>query len=219
MLAPWKKSYGKPRQHTKKQRHHFSNQGPCSPSHSFSSGHIQMWELDHLEGCCFSVSKLCPTLCNAMDCSMPGRPPCPSLSPRVCSNSCPLSWWGDPTISSSVAPFSSCPQYFPAQDLFQWVCPSHQMAQVLQLCLQHQSFQWIFRVDFLRDWLVWPPCCSRDSQESFPVPQFESINFLAFFMVQLSHPYMTTEKTITLTYRSWLAKWYLCFLICCLGLS
>ena len=43
-----------------------------------------------------------------------GRLPCPSLSPGVCSDSCPLSWWCHPTISSSVAPFSSCPQSFPA---------------------------------------------------------------------------------------------------------
>ena len=41
---------------------------------------------------------------------------------------------------------------------------------------QHQSFQWIFRVDFLQDWLVWSPCCPRDSEESPPAPQFESIN-------------------------------------------
>ena len=52
--------------------------------------------------------------------------PCPSLYPRVCSNSCPLSWWGHPTTSSSVTPFS-CPQSFPASGsfpmnrLFQWV--------------------------------------------------------------------------------------------------
>ena len=44
--------------------------------------------------------------------------PCPSLSPRVCSNSCPLSQWCHPTISSSVAPFSSCPQSFPASGSF-----------------------------------------------------------------------------------------------------
>ena len=58
------------------------------------------------------------------------RLPCPSLSPRVCSNSSPLSWWCHPTISSSVVPFSSCPQSFPAsghQGLFQWVSSSHQM--------------------------------------------------------------------------------------------
>ena len=41
------------------------------------------------------------------------RPPCPSLFPRVCSNSCPFCWWYHPTISSSVAPFSSCSQSFP----------------------------------------------------------------------------------------------------------
>ena len=43
---------------------------------------------------------------------------CPSTSPRICSNSCPLSWWCHPTISSSVSPFSSCPQSFPASGSF-----------------------------------------------------------------------------------------------------
>ena len=46
------------------------------------------------------------------------RLPCPSLSLGVCSNSCPLSWWCHPTISSSIAPFSSCPQSFPASGSF-----------------------------------------------------------------------------------------------------
>ena len=45
-------------------------------------------------------------------------PPCPSLTPRACSNSCPLSWWCHPIISSSFVPFSSCPQYFPASGSF-----------------------------------------------------------------------------------------------------
>ena len=52
----------------------------------------------------------------------------------------------------------------------------HQVAKVLKFQLQYQSFQWIFRVDFLSDWLVWSPWCSRDSQESSPTPQFKSIN-------------------------------------------
>ena len=56
-------------------------------------------------------------LCNPIDCSMPGLP-CPSLSPGVCSNSCPLSHWCYPTISSSVASFSFCPQSFPAPGSF-----------------------------------------------------------------------------------------------------
>ena len=50
------------------------------------------------------------------------RLPCPSLSPGTCSNSCPLSWWCRPTIPSSLTPFSSCPQSFPASgSFFQWV--------------------------------------------------------------------------------------------------
>ena len=76
------------------------------------------------------------------------RLPCPSLSPRFCSNSCPLSQWCYLTISSSGAPFSFCLQSFQHQGLFQGVS-SHQVAKVLELQLQHQSFQWTFRIDFL----------------------------------------------------------------------
>ena len=50
MLAPWKESYDQPRQHIKKQRYHFADRGPSSQSYDFSSGHLQMWELDHKEG-------------------------------------------------------------------------------------------------------------------------------------------------------------------------
>ena len=74
---------------------------------------------------------------------------CPSLSPRACSNSCPLSQWCHPIISSSVALFSFCLQSFPASGLFQWVGSLHQVAKVLELQFQHQSFQWLIRVDFL----------------------------------------------------------------------
>ena len=56
------------------------------------------------------------------------RVPCPSPSPGVCSNSCPLSWWCLPTISSSFVPFSSCLQSFPASGFFQWVSFSYQVA-------------------------------------------------------------------------------------------
>ena len=67
---------------------------------------------------------------------------------RSLLNSCPLSRWCHPTISSSVVPFSSCLQYF-HQGLFQWVSSLHQVAKELEFQLQHQSFQWIFRTDFL----------------------------------------------------------------------
>ena len=62
---------------------------------------------------------------------------------------------------------------------YKWVCSSHQMTKILELQLQYQSFQWIFRVDFLEDWLVWSPCSPGVSQESSPTPQFKSLNCLA----------------------------------------
>ena len=67
---------------------------------------------------------------------------CPSQSPRVRSDSCPC----HPTISSPAVCFS-CPQSFPASGSFQWVNSSCQVARILGR--QHQSFQWVFRVDFL----------------------------------------------------------------------
>ena len=81
--------------------------------------------------------------------SQQARPPCPSQTPRVYSNSCPSSQWCHPAISSSVVPFSSCPLSLPTQGLFQWVNSSHQVAKVLELQLQHQSFQWTPRTDLL----------------------------------------------------------------------
>ena len=63
------------------------------------------------------------------------RPPCPSPTPGVYPSSCPLSWWCHLTISSSVVPFSSCLQSFPASGSFQWVCSSHQVAKGLEFPL------------------------------------------------------------------------------------
>ena len=102
------------------------------------------------------------------------RPPCPALIPGVYPNSCPLSQWCHPTISSSVVPFSWL-QSFPASGLFQWVSSLNHVTKVLELQLQHQSFQWILRTDFLNHWQVWAPCSPRDSQESSPTPQFKTI--------------------------------------------
>ena len=72
MLAPWKKSYGKSRQHIKKQRHHFANKGAYSQSHGFSSSHVNMWESDHKEGWalknwCFQTVLLEKTLESPLD--------------------------------------------------------------------------------------------------------------------------------------------------------
>ena len=85
------------------------------------------------------------------------RLPCLSPAPRACSNSCLSSQWCHPTISSSVVPFSSCLQSFPASGSF----PMSQFfaagGQVLELQLQHQFFQWIFNI---QDWfpLAMPNC-------------------------------------------------------------
>ena len=115
------------------------------------------------------------------------RLPCPSPTPGACSNSCPLSWWCRLTISSSVVPFSSCLQSFPASESFpmtQFVASGGQnigvsaSASVLPMIIQ--------------DWFPlgltsWSPCSPRDSQESSPTPQFKSINSSALsFKVQLT---------------------------------
>ena len=70
-----------------------------------------------------------------------------------------------------------CPQSFPASGLlFQWASSLYQAAKVLELQQHYQYSQWIFKIGFLSDWLVWSPCSTRDSQESSSAPQFESIN-------------------------------------------
>jgi len=106
------------------------------------------------------------------------RLPCPSSTARAYSNSCPrVSDAIQP--SHPLTPTSAAFSLSEHQGLFQWVSSLHQVAKVLEFQLQHQSFQWILRTGFLEDWLVWSPCSARDSQESFPTPQFKSINSLA----------------------------------------
>ena len=121
-----------------------------------------------------SVAQSCPTLWPHE--LQHARPLCPSPTPRVCSNSCPSSRWCHTAISSSVAPFSSCPQSlpasrsFPMSQLFTWGGQSigvSALASVLPMNIQ----DW-----FLLDWLVGSPCSPRDYQESSPTPQFKSIN-------------------------------------------
>ena len=93
------------------------------------------------------------------------------------------------------------------QGLFQRVISSHEVTKLLEFQLQRQSFQRTPRTDLLYDGLVGSSCSPRDSQESSPTPQFKSINSLALsFIVQLSHPYMTSGKTIALTRRTFVSK-------------
>ena len=104
---------------------------------------------------------------------------CPSTTPGACSNSCPSNWYAIQTSHPLSSPFPPAVNPSQHQSLFTWVSYSHQVAKVLEFQLQHPSFQWIFRTDFLQDGLVGSPCSPRDSQESSPAPQFKSISFLA----------------------------------------
>ena len=79
------------------------------------------------------------------------RPPCPSPAHAVYSNSCPLSWWCHPTISSYASTSPLAFNLSQRQGLFQWVRSNESILwpEVLEFQLQHQSFQWIFSTDFL----------------------------------------------------------------------
>ena len=110
--------------------------------------------------------------------SQHARPPCPSPTPGVYSNSCPLSRWCHPTISSSVIPFSSCPKSLPASESF----PVSQLLAWGGQNLGVSASPSVLPVN-IQDWfpLGWTggsPCCPRDSQESSPTPHFKSINSL-----------------------------------------
>ena len=136
------------------------------------------------------------------------RPPCPSPTPRVHPNPCPLSRWCHPAISSSVVPFSSCSQSFPASESFPMSQLFTQVAKGLELHLQHHSFQRNPRADLLQNRLVGSPCSPRDSQESSPTPQFKSTNssVLSF----LHSPTLTSThdhwKNQVLTRRTFVGK-------------
>ena len=141
---------------------------------------------------CCSVAKSCPTLCNPMDCSMPGFPVIHYL-PRVFFMSI------DSVILSNHLilghPLLLLPSIFPNITLFQWVGSSDQVAKVLEL-LFNMSFQWIFRVDFFRlDWF--DPLAVQEILKSLLQHHNLKPSIVqgsALFMVQLSHPYMTSGK-------------------------
>ena len=115
------------------------------------------------------------TLCGPMDCSTSGLPVDCQLLELAQTNVHRLDDAIQPShpLSSLSSPAFNLCQH---QGLFQWASSLHQVAKVLEFQLQHQSFQWIFRTDFLWDWLVWSLCSPRDSQESSLTPQFKSIN-------------------------------------------
>ena len=116
-----------------------------------------------------------------------------------------------PWVSDAIQPSHPVSYSSPALNSSQHQgSSSHQVTKVLELQHQHQSIKWIWRTDFLYDELVGSLCSPRDSQESSPIPQFNSsasiLQQSAFFIVQFSHPYMTTGKTIALTRQNFVGK-------------
>ena len=104
------------------------------------------------------------------------RPPRPSPTPGVHSNSCPLSQWCHATISSSVVPFSSCLQCFPASDSFQMSQLFASRGQSIGVSASTSVLPMNTQDWFPLGWTGWIPCSPRDFQESSPTPQFKSIN-------------------------------------------
>ena len=137
------------------------------------------------------------------------RLPCPSPTPWAYSNSHASSQWCHPTISSSVVPFSSCLHSFPISGSFpvsQFFTSGGQSIGVsASASILPKNIQDWFPLG-LTGLISLSP---RDSQESSPTPQFKCINssVLSFlYVIQFSHPYMTTGKTIALTRRTFVGK-------------
>ena len=160
-------------------------------------------------GCC-SAPKSCPTLCDTMEYSTLGYP-CPSLSPRVCWNSYPLSPCCHPTISTSVAHFSSCPQSFPASGSFpmSWLFASGGQriggsgsASVLPMNIQGWFPLGLTGLISLQSKGLSRVFSSTTVQKHQLKKKASVLWLLAFFMVQLSYPYMTTGKTIAFCRQS-----------------
>ena len=131
--------------------------------------------------------------------SQHARPLCPSPTPGVYSNLCASSWWCHPAISSSVVPFSSCPQSLPASESF----PMSQLfawgGQSIGVSASAENPGLVsFRMDWLDLLAVQGTLKSLLQHHS---SKSSILRCSAFFTVQLSHPYMTTGKTIALTRR------------------
>ena len=146
---------------------------------------------------CFSVDQSCR--CLQPHGLQHARPPCPSPPPRAYSNLCPSSQWCHLTSSPSVVPFSSCPQSFPASGSFP-------MSQLFSFSISPFN-EYSGLISFRMDWLDLPAV--QGTLKSL-LQHYSSKALIhrcsAFFMVQLSHPHMTTGKTITLTRWTFVAK-------------
>ena len=149
-------------------------------------------QTDRLHFFCCSVAKSCPTPCDPMDCSTPGFPVFNYL-PKFTQTHCTLSRWCHPTISSSVTPFSSCPQSFPVSGSFSSFISGGQSngasasASILPVNIQGLFPLGLTSLISLQFKGLWRVLQNHSSKASV-------LRCSAFFMVQLSHPYVTTGK-------------------------
>ena len=134
---------------------------------------------------------------------------CPSPTPRACLNSCPFSQWCHPTISSSVIPFSSHLQSFPESGSF----PKSQLfassGQSIGVSASASVLPMNIQGWFPLGWTGWISLQSTGLSKSLFQHHSSKASILqcsAFFIVQFSHPYMTTRKTIALTRQTLVAK-------------
>ena len=138
-----------------------------------------------------------------MSCNTPGFPVL-QPPPRVCSNSCSLSWWCHPTISSSVTHFSSCLQSFPASGSF----PVGQLFTSGGQSIGASASASVLSTN-IQDWFPLGLTGLMSLQYKGLQHHSSKVSFLwrsAFFMGQLSHSYMTTRKTIVLTRWTFVGK-------------
>ena len=134
------------------------------------------------------------------------RLPCPLLSPRVCSNLCPLSQWCLPTISPSVVPFSSYLQSLPASGSFpmSWfLAPGGQSIRAWALASKEYSGLISFRIDWFDLLAIQGTLKSLHEHQSLKA---SVLQHSLFFMVQPSHPHMTIGKTTALTIWTFVGK-------------
>ena len=159
-------------------------------SHSVVSDSLQPHELQHTRpGCCIHAG-------------------CPSPTPGVYSNSCPLSQWCHPAISSSVVPLSSCPQSFPALGSFPMSALRIRWPKYCSFNFSiSPSNEYSGLICFRMDWL--DLLAAQGTLKSLLQHHSSKASILqcsAFFTVQLSHPYMITGKTIALTRQTFVDK-------------
>ena len=133
---------------------------------------------------------------------------CPSPTPRACSNSCGLSQWCHPTISSSPAPSPPAFSLSQHQGLFKWVSSSHQVAKYWSFSFSISHFnEYSGLISFRIDWFaLFAVQGTLNSLLQHHRSKASICSLSAFFMVQLSHSYMTTGKTIALTRWAFVGK-------------